>query len=257
MEQTAPTKEFPTGYHGKKAAGWGVPTRSEVTRETKRLRVFLEFVEALPQGARLLDVGCGSGKAVRRVLALRPDVSVYGIDSGDLSEYLPKEVKFIQGSAEELTKHYEKDFFDAIVCQHLIEHLLYPMDLMSGIYAVLKPGGRVYLETPNWTRVYAPFSEVWFWNDYTHLRPYSKHTLHRLYNETGFHIDLLASCSSHRWFPSRSQGGGEEGSSALSQPTLLQGVYRRGFLARVCNRLINPLLRDILIGIATKPAAKA
>lgn len=246
-------KEFPAGYHGKKMAKWGIPTREDLEPANRRVRVFTEFVQSLPRDAKVLDVGCGNGKAARRILGLRPDIMMYGIDTGDLSGYLPEDVVFTQGSAEELRKYYDTNFFDAVICQHLIEHLLYPMDLIEGIKSVLKPGGRLYLETPNWTRLYAPFSDIWFWNDYTHIRPYAKKTLHRLFNESGLRVLALTSCSSFMLFPRRGKTVAEEQVNA-DQPRLLQGQFRRGLFARIFNRIVNPFLLDVLIGIAEKSA---
>ena len=38
------------------------------------------LAEALPPGARVLDVGCGDGRVARLVMERRPDVSISGID---------------------------------------------------------------------------------------------------------------------------------------------------------------------------------
>jgi len=47
------------------------------------------------------------------------------------------------------------ELFDAVICVALIEHLIDPMQSMTNIRKVLKPGGFVYIDTPNiakWTR---------------------------------------------------------------------------------------------------------
>ena len=36
-------------------------------------------------------------------------------------------------SAEDIGKRFEENSFDAIICQHVIEHLLYPTNLATGI----------------------------------------------------------------------------------------------------------------------------
>lgn len=55
-----------------------VHTRFVFARRIRRLAHF--FSELIPKNARVLDVGCGDGAASYALLALRPDLSVEGID---------------------------------------------------------------------------------------------------------------------------------------------------------------------------------
>ncbi len=36
-----------------------------------------------------------------------------------------------------------------ITLSHVIEHVHNPLDILDGCYAALKPGGSIWLETPN------------------------------------------------------------------------------------------------------------
>ena len=80
----------------------------------------------------------------------------------------------------------------------VIEHLRDPENFISEVYRYLKPGGVVYLSTPN-------FQLDWknFYNDPTHVRPYTPESLEQLLKLSGF--SLVASfpglrCKDISWY---------------------------------------------------------
>jgi SAM-dependent methyltransferase len=243
-------ESFPEGYFG------AIPGRSdESAAQVEKSLIggrshFISFIKNLPSGSALLDAGCGAGKTIRMVQALRPDIHISAVDFTDMRSFLPKGIPFIQGSVEELSALYVAGQFDAIICQHVAEHLLYPHQLVVGMYGVLKPGGMVFIETPNWTRLFVPFSHLWFWNDYTHVRPFSRGAMARLLNESGLSIQRIVTFSSCRWFNHKSarKGAFQPLSSAGPEAYRVHSAF-----ARLAARLINPLLRDTLIAVARKP----
>ncbi len=182
-------------------------TREEtLQRLSPYKRHLAAFIDNLPKNARVLDIGCGSGRAVRIIQSLRPDISVEACDINDVREFLPSGVPFIICSGDEVSGKYPAAHFDGILCQHVIEHLAVPMGLAEGMHAILKSGGRVFIETPNWTRLFIPFSHNFFWNDYTHIRPFAKFTLIKLLSDYSFEVDRAITCSSSTWFNRRAAG---------------------------------------------------
>jgi SAM-dependent methyltransferase len=158
-----------------------------------------ELIKTLPEGASVLDAGCGPGKILHYITEIRPDLRVRACDVRDTSARLPAGVDFTVGSVEELDTLYAENEFDVIITQHVIEHLLFPMSLMRGCKKVLKPGGLLYVETPNWSRTLLPFyPRLWFWTDYTHVRPFSKATFRRLFPDFEFEIVTMKLFSSTR-----------------------------------------------------------
>jgi len=98
---------------------------------------------------RLLDVGCGDGSF--SVLLKSFTNEVYGVD---ISE------KAVESANEKITKAcvvtvdeealpFEDNFFDAVFCGEVIEHLYDPDYLLAEIHRVLKPDGLCIITTPN------------------------------------------------------------------------------------------------------------
>ncbi len=51
--------------------------------------------------------------------------------------------------ADAVSLPFKHDFFDMVILQDVIEHVTSPQTLISNVYNILKPGGAVYLSTPN------------------------------------------------------------------------------------------------------------
>jgi SAM-dependent methyltransferase len=237
--------EFPPEYF----AAQGRTDASKNEKEYAPFKKYLiTFIKALPQNARVLDVGCGAGKTIRVIKTFRPDVTILGTDISDVRAILPHDVEFTQGSAEDLGTMYPAESFDAVICQHLIEHLIFPMPLTEGILKVLKPGGMLFIETPNWTRMFAPFAHFFFFNDYTHVHIYTPFSLRRLLLEFEFTVNQVVTVSSCVWFPKPIPK-----SAIAAQETATQNSYvHQSTGSRILARLLNPFMRDILIAVATK-----
>jgi SAM-dependent methyltransferase len=68
----------------------------------------------------------------------------------------------------------------AVLCFNLIEHLPAPGNLLAECCRVLRPGGLLFLVTPDWRKQYRTF-----WRDPTHLRPFDKEAIARLFRMHG------------------------------------------------------------------------
>ena len=98
-------------------------------------------------GGRLLDVGFGSGAFLK--IASEMGWHAEGID------FDPKAVEVARArglnvscaSADELAAQEHQ--YDVITISHVIEHVHAPMALLQNLYRLLKPGGLLWLDTPN------------------------------------------------------------------------------------------------------------
>jgi len=154
----------------------------------------LRFICSVPIGGRLLDLGCGNGRLCSKVRRIRPDIELHGLDLLKHAE-LPAFVQWIGHDLNEGTIPFDDSRFDAIVLSHVVEHLDAPAKIGPEITRVLKPGGRVYVETPNWIAILMP---SWglsreervpfnFYDDGTHLRPWTRQ---KLYEFLRFSCDM-------------------------------------------------------------------
>lgn len=119
--------------------------RAAEPRQQEMLRTYLAWVD-FPDGARVIDVGCGTG-AITRVLARWPGVaSVVGIDPSpvfldkarQLSAQAPH-VSFQEGDARALA--YDDDAFDVAVVHTCLTHVPEPERALAELKRVLRPNG--------------------------------------------------------------------------------------------------------------------
>jgi ubiquinone/menaquinone biosynthesis C-methylase UbiE len=148
---------------------------------TPRAPWLFRHIAELPANAKALDVGCGTGGFLEIVERSNPAIHTVGVDLGTPPEFLAQGT-FLRGSA--LALPFAADSFDLVACSHVIEHLNDPEGCVRELMRVTKPGGIVYIETPSPRSAWVPLFNT-FWDDPTHIRPYSKTALRRLLEITG------------------------------------------------------------------------
>lgn len=103
----------------------------------------------IQDGWTMLDVGCGGGFTIRRLLNRSKDAQVYGIDISEESvakakkvnaEVLDKQVLVTQGSAEKLP--YENEKFDLVTAVETVYFWPNLPGCLQEVHRVLKPGGK-------------------------------------------------------------------------------------------------------------------
>jgi SAM-dependent methyltransferase len=127
-------------------------------------------------GDELLDVGCGTAWLADHFpcytgIEVSPDAMEIATARGrnviqrDLDQPLP----FVDAS------------FDGAVLKDVLEHVAGPVDLVTEVRRVLRPGGRVYACSPD--------AQRWVWDDYTHRRPFTAKSFRLLFSDQGFEVD--------------------------------------------------------------------
>lgn len=112
----------------------------------------LHWATQYRQSERFLDVGCFKGYLL--MAARNHGWSVFGTEiSARAVEHAEQELGLdvFLGSLSEAG--YPEQYFDVVVMRDVIEHLSDPLGYLQEIYRVLRPGGGIYIETPNFDSV--------------------------------------------------------------------------------------------------------
>jgi 2-polyprenyl-3-methyl-5-hydroxy-6-metoxy-1,4-benzoquinol methylase len=109
------------------------------------------YARHLPRPAagrnRLLDVGCGNGEFLMRARSQGWDVTGLDLDEAALSHAKAAGLNVVRGDTTDAA--FELAGFDAITCHQVIEHAHDPAKLLESIYDWLRPGGLLWIGTPN------------------------------------------------------------------------------------------------------------
>jgi ubiquinone/menaquinone biosynthesis C-methylase UbiE len=105
------------------------------------LPVERELLEALPDGARILDLGCGDGSHLGR---LATGGSVVGIDlSMELLAQAVSIAPVVAGSGERLP--FSDQAFDLVYVSHVLHHSTDHRGVLNEVHRVLRPRGTLVL----------------------------------------------------------------------------------------------------------------
>jgi len=99
---------------------------------------------------RVLDLGCGNGSLSH--LIAQQGYEVVGVEDSEQGVAIARrsfpDCHFIQASIYELPYAELENSFDIVLSAEVIEHLLYPRELVRAAKKCLKPNGRLILTTP-------------------------------------------------------------------------------------------------------------
>jgi len=108
-------------------------------------------------GARLLDVGCGTGEVARALAGIvGANGTVVGVEASAtmLDEarrrtgHSNPNVEFRSGDIEQLD--FEDAAFDGVTCERVLQHVAEPRTAMDELVRVTGPGGRVVVVDTDW-----------------------------------------------------------------------------------------------------------
>lgn len=158
------------------------------------------IVNLVSAGSKALEIGCGSGTIIGylaqakhcQALAVEPDAAM-------AAETRRLGVEVLQVRIEDPQLQdalVARAPFDAIIFADVLEHLRDPWTTLSTVRPWLAYGGAVLASAPNvayWTIRWALLRGHWDYTqgylmDSTHLRWFTRRTLHQLFTDTGYRI---------------------------------------------------------------------
>ena len=115
-----------------------------------------KYLKKTNNNEKILDIGCGNGGfSINLSLLGYKVVGVSNqeeniINAIESAKYFDvKNVSFINADVFRINEMFS-DEFDIIVCTEVVEHILDDNKLFQVIFKLLKPGGQLYLTTPNY-----------------------------------------------------------------------------------------------------------
>lgn len=152
-------------------------------------RIGLYGIKDIPNiktAQNIVEIGCGSGSALSYIKHFfNKEAKFYGIDL-DKNSFLPEWVNFFNADIDNDLLPLPDNSVDTVISIFVLEHLHNPQNLIKEAYRILRNGGTLYLVTENYSSVFIPFHRFNFYQDFTHIRPWTKTSLTNIVKVYGF-----------------------------------------------------------------------
>lgn len=187
---------------------WGLDERFFLDvehRYTKSHRLVREAAGDL-SGKRILDIGCSRGQLLERfrrydgaeLVAIELDPEMLELARARGIEALVHQINVFEDGQIAARLPYEDTSLDVVLAAEIIEHIVDTQGFLAEIYRVLRPGGVVFVSTPNvlWWKYRLDLLagryldvldyRIRFGADFGHVRSFTPVLLRELVEEAGF-----------------------------------------------------------------------
>jgi len=153
---------------------------TKTTKDTEKTSVLFQTYFFDVKG-EILDAGCSVGGFI----SLAPD-KIQGIDFDEESVNICRK-KGLKAEKMDLTKklEFKDEEFDGIFSSYLIEHIEKPLPMLKELRRILKKNGKLVIITNDWVRTHE-IKNCNFYDDYTHVKPFTKVSLGKIAFDAGF-----------------------------------------------------------------------
>jgi 2-polyprenyl-3-methyl-5-hydroxy-6-metoxy-1,4-benzoquinol methylase len=138
-------RRYGTNYQP--ASALGVPLARLLPHRRQKLDAAFRYLPRPRPGQTLLDVGCGNGDFLLNARDAGWNVSGVDPDPKAALAAAQRGLDVRCGSIDDMAGHAGS--FDAVTLSHVLEHVHDPVAFLQAVHALLKPGGVVYIDTPN------------------------------------------------------------------------------------------------------------
>jgi 2-polyprenyl-3-methyl-5-hydroxy-6-metoxy-1,4-benzoquinol methylase len=131
------------------ASKFGVPLIAALPSARRAILQSFRYLPRSKDGTtpRLLDVGCGDASFLEAAIAGGWQGSGCDFDPVTVRNALARGIDVREGGI--LAWADQAGAFDAVTISHVIEHVHDPKETLALAWKLLKPGGMIYVETPN------------------------------------------------------------------------------------------------------------
>lgn len=116
---------------------------ADVARQVTAEQMAAETLSGLGKGAlRILDLGCGDGRAIDWIRKICPDAKYTGLDISDSPEVRSRtrhDAEFVTYDGTNIP--FDDGHFDMVFSKQVFEHVRHPDQVLNDVNRVLKPGG--------------------------------------------------------------------------------------------------------------------
>jgi ubiquinone/menaquinone biosynthesis C-methylase UbiE len=146
----------------------------------KNFKWNMDIIEPFLNCKSILDVGCGTGWVGSAIKEYNKQAFIVGLDIDKIGLKLNNDEAVILGDSKKLP--LKNNTFDGVIAKDILEHTLDPLFMMNEFNRVLKPGGVMYISVPH-------VNSKTFWDDYTHVKPYTKESITHLIEDSDLSIE--------------------------------------------------------------------
>ena len=157
----------------------------------------LKFIDI--KANRILEIGCGEGNFATNFT----DVEYWGVEpvTRHAKAAEQKGLKILNGLYEDVEDKIPDSYFDLIVCNDVIEHMIDPRLFLKNIRNKLAPSGKMIVSIPNLRNAYTLYNLLIKGDfkyekagvlDYTHLHLFTKKSFINMAYECNWKIEKCA-----------------------------------------------------------------